>query len=100
MSATCCSAARQRETALRSALGAGRWDVLRQFLTESLTLALFGGGAGLLLAIWGVRVLITLGPADIPRVETVGVDSRVLLFALGISLLTGLIFGLAPAWRG
>jgi predicted permease len=94
------SAARQKETALRSALGAGRWEVLRQFLTESVTLALIGGGAGLLLAMWGVRVLLALGPADIPRVETVGVDSRVLLFALGVSLLTGLVFGLAPAWRG
>ena len=94
------STARQKETALRSALGAGRWAVMRQFLTESLLLAIFGGGAGLLLAIWGVRVLLALGPADIPRVDTVGVDSHVLLFALGISLLTGVVFGLAPAWRG
>jgi putative ABC transport system permease protein len=94
------STARQKETALRSALGAGRWAVMRQFLTESLLLALFGGGAGLLLAIWGVRVLLALGPADIPRVDTVGVDAPVLLFALGISLLTGVVFGLAPAWRG
>ena len=87
------STARQKETALRSALGAGRWAVMRQFLTESLLLALFGGGAGLLLAIWGVRVLLALGPADIPRVDTVGVDAPVLLLALGISLLTGVVFG-------
>jgi predicted permease len=93
------SAARQREAALRSALGAGRWDMLRQFLTESLVLALIGGGAGLLLATWGVRALLGLGFADIPRVETVGVDGRVMLFALVISLLTGVAFGMAPAWR-
>jgi putative ABC transport system permease protein len=94
------SAARQRETAVRSALGASRWDVLRQFLTESLTLALSGGMAGVLLAIWGVRVLLTLGHSDIPRVESVSLDTRVLLFALGISTLTGLIFGMGAAWKG
>ncbi len=94
------SAAKQKETALRSALGASRWDVLRQFLTESLTLALLGGTAGLVLAVWGIRVLLTLGHADIPRVESVGLDTRVLLFAFGISTLTGLIFGMGAAWRG
>ena len=94
------SAARRRETAVRSALGASRWDVLRQFLIESLTLALFGGTAGVLLALWGIRVLLTLGHADIPRVESVSLDSRVLLFALGLSTLTGLVFGIGAAWRG
>ncbi len=93
------AAARREEIALRSALGAGQWDMFRQFLTESLTLALMGGVAGLVLAIWGVRVLIALSPAAIPRVETVGVDGRVLLFAIAISLLTGLAFGMAPAWK-
>ena len=93
------AAARREEIALRSALGAGRWDMFRQFLTESLVLALFGGAAGLLLAVWGVRVLLALSPAAIPRVETVGVDGHVLLFALAISLLTGLVFGVAPAWK-
>src|SRR6266849_2673292 len=93
------AAARREEIALRTALGAGRWDMFSQFLTESLALALMGGGAGLLLAVWGVRVLLALGPAAIPRVETVGVDGHVLLFALAISLLTGLAFGMAPAWR-
>ena len=93
------AAARREEIALRSALGAGRWDVFRQFLTESLALAFMGGAAGLLLAVWGVRVLLALGPAGIPRVETVGVDGHVLLFALLVSLLTGLAFGMAPAWR-
>ncbi len=93
------AAARREEIALRTALGAGRWDVFRQLLTESLMLALMGGSAGLLLAVWGVRVLLAISPAAIPRVETVGVDGLVLLFALAISLLTGLAFGMAPAWR-
>lgn len=93
------AAARREEIALRTALGAGRWDVFRQFLTESLALALFGGGAGLLLAVWGVRVLVALSPAAIPRVETVRVDGHVLLFALAVSLFTGVAFGMAPAWR-
>ena len=92
------AAARQKEIALRSALGATRWDTLRQLLIESLTLALIGGGAGLLLAMWGVRVLLSLGPTEIPRLETIGVDSKVLLFSLLASLCTGLLFGLAPAW--
>ena len=74
--------------------------MFRQFLTESVALALLGGGAGLLLAVWGVRVLIALSPdPTYRRVETVGVDGHVLLFALGISLLTGLAFGIAPAWK-
>ncbi len=93
------AAGRREEIALRSALGAGRWDMFRQLLTESLTLALLGGAAGLLLAVLGVRVLLALGPTAIPRVETITVDGRVLLFSLGISLLTGVVFGIAPAWR-
>jgi predicted permease len=93
------AAARREEIALRAALGAGRWDVFRQLLTESVALALLGGAAGLLLAVWGVRFLVMLGSSDIPRAETIGVDSYVLLFALGISLFTGLAFGMAPAWR-
>jgi putative ABC transport system permease protein len=93
------AAARREEIALRTALGAGRWDMFRQFLTESVALAFMGGCAGLLLAVWGVRVLLALSPDGIPRVETVDVDGYVLLFALGISLLTGLAFGIAPAWK-
>ena len=93
------AAARSEEIALRSALGAGRWNVFRQLLTESLALALLGGSAGLVLAVWGVRVLVRFAPSGIPRMETIGVDGYVLLFALGISLLTGLAFGMAPAWR-
>ena len=76
------AAARREEIALRAALGAGRWDDSAKLLTESVALALLGGSAGLLLAVWGVRVLVTLGSSDIPRVETIGVDGHVLLFAL------------------
>ncbi len=93
------AAARQREIAVRSALGASRWDVLGQFLAESLTLSLIGGAIGVLFAIWGVRALQALSPSDLPRVDSVTIDAHVLWFALAISILTGLIFGLAPAWR-
>jgi predicted permease len=93
------AAARREEVALRTALGAGRWEMLRQFLTESVALAFMGGCAGLLLAVWGVRVLLALSPEGIPRAETVRVDGHVLLFALGISLVTGLGFGIVPAWK-
>jgi len=93
------SAARQKEIAVRSALGARRGRMLRQFLTESLMLALLGAIAGLLVAFAGIRLLVALGPADIPRVETVGFDIHVLLFVLIASVITGLVFGLAPAWQ-
>jgi putative ABC transport system permease protein len=93
------SAARQKEIAVRSALGARRRRMLRQFLTESLLLALFGAAAGLLVAFAGIRLLVALGPSDIPRVETVGFDFRVLLFVLFASVVTGVVFGLAPAWQ-
>jgi len=91
------AAARQREVAIRTALGAGRSRVIRQFLTESMLLTVFGTGVGLLLAVWGVRILVALSPARIPRVETISLDSRVLLFVLTVAVLTSLIFGLAPA---
>ncbi len=91
------SAARQKEVAVRKALGAGRSRMIRQFLTESLLLTLLGAAAGLLLALWGIRVLVTLSPADIPRVDTVTLDGHVLLFVLAVSVLTGVCFGIAPA---
>jgi predicted permease len=93
------SAARQKEIAVRSALGARHGRMLRQFLTESLLLALLGATAGLLVAFAGIRLLVALGPSDIPRVETVGFDIRVLLFVLFASVITGVVFGLAPAWQ-
>ncbi len=91
------AAARQKEVAVRTALGAGRSRIIRQFLTESLLLTILGAGAGLLLAAWGIRFLVALSPAGIPRVETISLDSHVLLFMLVVSVFAGLAFGLVPA---
>jgi putative ABC transport system permease protein len=91
------AAARQKEVALRVALGASRARVIRQLLTESLVLASAGGLAGLALAGWAIRALVAIGPDNLPRLETVGLDLRVLGVTLGVSLLTGIAFGLAPA---
>lgn len=93
------SAGRTREFALRAALGAGQFRLLRQSLTESLILALTGGVLGLLLAAWGTRAALGVLPTTLPRTEEIGVDSRVLLFTLAISLLTGILSGLVPALK-
>jgi predicted permease len=91
------SATRQKEIAVRTALGAPRTRVIRQFLTENLLLAAMGASAGLLLAVWGTRALVALSPAFIPRVDTIRIDARVVLFLIGVTVLTGVVFGLAPA---
>jgi putative ABC transport system permease protein len=90
---------RHKEMAIRTALGASRVRVIRQLLTESVLLSILGGAIGLLLAVWWSDLLIALGKEDIPRAVYVGIDWRVLGFTLGVSLLTGLIFGLAPAFH-
>jgi putative ABC transport system permease protein len=90
-------AARGREVAVRSALGAGRWRLLRQFLTESVLLGVGGGVLGLALGAWGTKVLVALNADDIPRASAIGVDGTVLGFTLGLALATGLVFGLVPA---
>ena len=89
--------AREGEMAVRSALGAGRGRLVRQLLTESVILSAVGGGLGLLIAIWGVDALIALEPQGIPRLSDVRVDTGVVLFTGGLSLLTGLLFGVVPA---
>jgi putative ABC transport system permease protein len=91
------AAARGREIAIRRALGAGRWRLVRQLLTESTVVALIGGAAGLLVAVWGVDLLVSILPITLPKFATAGIDRGVLVFTLAISILTGLILGLAPA---
>lgn len=93
------STARQHEFAVRIALGAGRWRVIRQLLTESVLLAVIGGGLGLLLARFGTRAAVAAVPRTMPRAEEIGLDPRVLLFTALVSLTAGVVFGLAPAWK-
>ncbi len=95
------SLARQKEVAIRSALGASRWRVVRQLLTESVLLSLLGGAAGVLLAYGGTRALVAMLPAAqinaLPFLANLHIDGRILIFSFGLSILTGMIFGLAPA---
>ena len=91
------AAARQKEVAIRMALGASRMRIAGQFLTESLLLSLIGGGVGLLLSSWAVQLLVAYGPPDVPRLHDVKLDASVLAFTFVLSTLTGLLFGLAPA---
>ncbi len=91
--------ARAKEIAVRTALGA-RWQrLVRQLLTESVLLSLFGGAAGLIIAAWSIYVLHAIKPGNIPRVDEIGISGSVLLFTFVVSLITGILFGLAPAWR-
>jgi putative ABC transport system permease protein len=94
------AAPRQREIALRTALGARRWHLVRQLLTESMLLAILAGGIGVLLATWGTTALVALSPDSLPRAREIGFDWRVLTFTGVVALATGIIFGLVPAIWG
>ena len=91
------AASRHKEIALRMALGAGRWRIVRQLVTESLLLAVAGGTLGLIVGAWGVGVLINLAPEVLPRTENISLDGTALGFTLMVTLVTGIVFGLAPA---
>src|SRR6267378_565797 len=91
------ASARQKEMAIRAAMGAGRLRIARQLLTESVLLALVGGTLGILLARWGIELILYISPNAIPRSKEISLDWRVLVFTLGVSFLTGILFGLVPA---
>jgi putative ABC transport system permease protein len=97
------SASRQKEIAIRLALGANRWRLIRQLLTESLLLSIIGGSLGLFLALWGVEALVSAIPQmqlnSMPYLRGLKIDSAVLLFTFGLSILTGILFGIIPAWQ-
>jgi putative ABC transport system permease protein len=88
---------RQKEMAIRAAMGAGRWRIARQLLTESVLLALIGGTLGMLIAQWGIKLILYISPDAIPRSREISLDWRVFVFTLGLSFVTGILFGLVPA---
>lgn len=92
-------AGRQKEVAVRLAVGASRWRVTRQLLTESVILGLAGGAIGVMWASWGLHLFIAIAANHIPRLQEVTMDSASLVFTLAVSLMTGLLFGFAPAWK-
>ena len=94
------SVQRQREVAIRSAMGAGRSRIFRQLLTESVLLSTMGATVGVLLASWLVRLFVRMAPPGFPRVQGIEIDTRMLVFTLAVAVLTGIVFGLAPAVRG
>jgi putative ABC transport system permease protein len=93
------SASRVKEISIRTSLGAARRRIIRQLMTESLLLALTGGALGIFAAVWGVDLLLKLAPEDIPRLEQIGIDGRALGWTALVSLLTGVVCGLRPAWQ-
>ncbi|MGH9831801.1 MAG: ABC transporter permease [Blastocatellia bacterium] len=93
------SAGRMTEIAIRASLGAGRWRIARQLLSESLLLAVIGGVVGLLLAHWLVDLLVSFSPQGTPRLDEIGIDRRALGYTLAVTMLTGLLFGTAPVWQ-
>jgi predicted permease len=93
------AAGREKEVAIRTALGAGWQRIVRQLLTESILLGLLGGAAGLLVARLSLVIVRTMNPGNIPRLDEIGINGTVLAFTFGLSLATGVLFGLAPAWR-
>ena len=92
-------AARAQEFAVRAAVGASRWQIIRQLLIESFVLAIIGGGLGLCLAAWGRDILVALSPPGVPRFQNLSLNGWVLLFSLGLALVTSILFGLWPAWH-
>ncbi|MEJ2335669.1 MAG: ABC transporter permease [Gemmatimonadales bacterium] len=94
------AAGREREMAVRSALGAGRWRIVRQLLTEALILSFAGGALGILMSVFGIRWLVSLMPSWFPRVNEIGLDARALLFTTAIVILSALLVGIAPAIQG